>query len=74
MKYLDHTPFTANDVEVDIWVYAPHLSRIVDPDIKWVSLYKGKIWYRAEDPQDQFKYKSEVSEPYGEASQKVKGL
>lgn len=59
------------DIDLAIFII-PLNGDVIDPDIVVVSLEDDGVVYRTKDPDNEFKYKSEVVESYEEALQKVK--
>ena len=70
-KYLFHSPFPIENVEIDIYFTTKDYKRVFYPDISVVGINRGKIGYYSNDP-DSYRFKSEEEEPYEEAFRIVK--
>lgn len=65
--YLEAYPFGLAHVEVIIFIYMPTGKRIYHPNLAVVSACRGSIRYSTNDPENEFKYKSEETESFEEA-------
>ena len=62
-----HYPFTAADVELSVDSKYPDGSRVYDPYIGLVYNANCKIYYRSNDPENEYKYKLKEEETFEEA-------
>jgi len=65
-------PFTPKNVDIIIFFHDFDNERINDPYLNTVSAHGGEIGYFTQDPDNKYKYKFEMYEPYEEALEKVK--
>jgi hypothetical protein len=71
--YLLNYPFLPENIEIKIFITDSTGRRVYDPTIAVASAIGGKLKYKTNDPNDEFKYKSIVQEPYEEALKIVRG-
>lgn len=65
--YLKVYPFTSEEIEVSLVVVDKRGEEIYDPDIGSATARKGKLIYNITDKNDEFNYKSTISESYEDA-------
>jgi len=70
--YLKEHPFTSKNIEISLFVNDINGATTYFPDLGVVSISKGLIIYQTNDPYDHSKYKTEESETFEEAVQKVR--
>jgi hypothetical protein len=70
--YLKVYPFTANEIELDLYVIDKRGKEIYGPDISTVSARKGKLIYTITDRNDSFKTKSNITESYEDALNNIR--
>ena len=70
--FLIEYPFKPENLDIAIINYQLDRKNIFHPDIEVFSIHSGKVEYLTRDPDDTFKYKSEIFEPYSEALAIVK--
>jgi hypothetical protein len=70
-QFLPEGGFTYNNLDIGISLLTPNRSFLYHPDIAYVSLFNGKIYYSTNDPKDKdgghSPYKERVHEPFEEA-------
>ena len=71
-KYLFKSPFPARNIEISIFIETKDGKDVFYPDISVVGILRGKIYYRSDDPENHYRYKSDEEEPYEEALRIVK--
>jgi hypothetical protein len=65
--YLKNYPFTPQNVEIAIFSNTPKGGTVYDPYIGVVSASDGFVWYRTNDPNNRYRYKSKIKETFEEA-------
>lgn len=71
-KFLIHTPFTVEDIDLVIYNQDKSGRRVYDPLITVARLSDGILIFRTIDPSDEFKYKNTFKESYEEALKETK--
>jgi hypothetical protein len=71
--YLLNYPFLPKNVEMVIFITDPTGRDLYDPTIAVASATNGKVNYFTNDPDNEFRYKSEFTESYEEALKIVRG-
>lgn len=71
--YLCTYPFTAEGIEITVFVIDAQGRSLYDPDIGVASERRGALEYMITDKTDTFKYKSIISESYDDALKIVRG-
>lgn len=65
--YLQAYPFTASNLQIDIFNFTENKTPIIDPYVYIVAVSRGKLEYLTKDSNKKYGYKSEISETYEEA-------
>lgn len=65
--YLSKTPFTEENLNITIINLDEKGKFTLDPFLATISQLEGKVYYRTQDPENEYKFKSEISETYNEA-------
>jgi hypothetical protein len=66
-EHLKLKPFTIDNIDIDVFIHDSQGNYIYDPNIFVADIRNGIITYKTRDPQNDYKYKSEVTETYAEA-------
>ncbi len=66
-EHLKEKPFKIENVQINLFVQSNDGSNLYDPNISVGNVRNGIITYLTNDPENEYKYKSEVTETYAEA-------
>ena len=66
-QFLAKPPFTVKNVQIIIYNHDKDGRQTNDPEIATAQISQGILNYRTNDPNDRYRYKSEIDETYGEA-------
>ena len=70
--FLKNYPFTAKEIEIEIFIVDNTGREVYDPEIMLAAAYRGTVKYRTEDKDNKFGYKSTTEESYETALKIVK--
>ena len=65
--FLSVYPFTVEKLNVTIMNEDDKGNFIAEPFLATISQLEGKVYYRTQDPENEYKFKSKISESYDEA-------
>ena len=72
--FLKNYPFTANEIEIEIYIVDETGRRLYDPEIMFAGESNGTLRYRTVDINDKLGFKSYFEEDYETAHKLVQGL
>lgn len=65
--YLKNYPFTANEIELELFLTAADGKDLYAPDISVVSTFSGKVWYSTYEKDRLYGGRSTIEESYEDA-------